>query len=143
MAQSVPPTMNPLPRARPPVFILIFFALFGCAGVAILVFLWVRMDTFGGPPLIFRIMGSLIALMFIAMGFGMPLSALKAARTGGAQAPASNRGGDSPGRPVANPTGYTCPNCGAKLGPDTDVSPSGDAKCSYCERWWNIHRTPA
>ena len=35
--------------------------------------------------------------------------------------------------------GYDCPNCGAALGKEADVSPSGDVKCGYCERWFNIH----
>lgn len=35
--------------------------------------------------------------------------------------------------------GYDCPDCGASLGEDCDVSPSGDAECQYCKRWFNIH----
>ncbi|MGE3311401.1 MAG: hypothetical protein AB7O66_15650 [Limisphaerales bacterium] len=139
--------MNPLPRARPPLFFLIIFALFGCAGIAILISLWARHDTFGGPPLIFRIMGSLIALMFITMGFGMPLTLLRGARGGD---PSKSSAAAAPGSesteepsPASRAAGYTCPNCGAKLGSDQEVSPSGDTKCVYCKRWWNIHRTPA
>jgi DNA-directed RNA polymerase subunit RPC12/RpoP len=35
---------------------------------------------------------------------------------------------------------YTCKNCGAILGEKADVSPSGDVKCQYCNKWFNIHK---
>ncbi|HVE59795.1 MAG TPA: hypothetical protein VNB22_23485 [Pyrinomonadaceae bacterium] len=35
---------------------------------------------------------------------------------------------------------YQCKNCGAALGEKADVSPSGDVKCSYCNKWFNIHK---
>ena len=34
---------------------------------------------------------------------------------------------------------YKCSNCGAGVGSQADVSPSGDVKCKYCDRWFNIH----
>lgn len=40
---------------------------------------------------------------------------------------------------VKSKVGYDCPSCGAALGKEADVSPSGDVKCGYCERWFNIH----
>lgn len=128
--------MHPTPNARPPLFGLVFFAIFGCIGIAVLIALWSPSDAFMRPPLVFRVVGSGIALMFIAMGFGVPLTALKKAR-GAHTAPWIQEHPDptSPGT-----AGYRCPNCGAQLGPDQEVSPSGDAKCVYCKRWWNIHR---
>lgn len=133
--------MNSSPKARLPVVFLAFFALFGCVGVAVLIFIWSPSDMSMDPPLIFKIVGSFIATMFMVMGFGVPLSAIKAARcaddAGSAPSAGPSPGGD------AKAGGYRCPNCGAGLGPDQEVSPSGDAKCTYCKRWWNIHRAPA
>ena len=137
------PTMQP-PRQKPPVFVLLFFSMFGFVGLTLLGALWSRGVAETGIPVFVRLIGSLIALMFVIMGFGVPLSALKAGNPGGEpgetpEVDAAPAGGD-----VAPPTaGYRCPNCGAQLGPDQDVSPSGDAKCGYCKRWWNIHRSPA
>jgi len=114
---------------------MVFVSLFGFVGIALLVFLWKPSHGMMEPPWIFRIVGSLIALMFVAMGFGLPLSGLKAVAKNQPEAPAV---------PSENPetasTGYRCPSCGAALGQDQEVSPSGDVKCTYCKRWWNIHQ---
>lgn len=37
------------------------------------------------------------------------------------------------------PKDYNCDQCGAALGDNSDVSPSGDFKCTYCGKWSNIH----
>ncbi|MEO1998190.1 MAG: hypothetical protein ABGZ17_23345 [Planctomycetaceae bacterium] len=40
------------------------------------------------------------------------------------------------------PTGardYTCDHCGATLSDGTEVSPSGDFRCQYCDNWSNVH----
>jgi DNA-directed RNA polymerase subunit RPC12/RpoP len=118
-----------------------FFSLFGFIGVAFLIFLWSQsFHEFGAPPLIFRVVGSFIALAFIAMGFGLPITAWRARaawREGaaGSAAPVSN----APASQATATVGYKCPHCGAGLGPKEDVSPSGDVKCGYCNKWWNIH----
>ncbi|MCA9083054.1 MAG: hypothetical protein KDA81_03315 [Planctomycetaceae bacterium] len=31
-----------------------------------------------------------------------------------------------------------CGNCGAALGTETEVSPSGDFKCPFCNTWSNV-----
>lgn len=136
---------TPLPpgqRPRPPIFVLLFFALFGCIGIAVLVSLWFPSRVGMQPPWIAKAVGSLIALMFIAMGFGMPISALRASRS---HTDTGEPHADSPEGDAASPgaVGYRCPNCGANLGPDQEVSPSGDTKCVYCKRWWNIHQPTA
>lgn len=136
---------TPLPpgqRPRPPIFVLLFFALFGCVGIAVLVSLWFPSRVGMQPPWIAKAVGSLIALMFIAMGFGMPISALRASRS---HTDTGEPHEDSPEGDAASPgaVGYRCPNCGANLGPDQEVSPSGDTKCVYCKRWWNIHQPTA
>lgn len=35
---------------------------------------------------------------------------------------------------------YSCANCGASLGANTEVSPSGDFKCQYCNSWSNVNQ---
>jgi hypothetical protein len=123
------PTMN-TPSQRPPLFALIFMSMFGFIGLGLLIFIWSQPSGF--PPLFFKFFASCIAVGFMAMGFGGPISMLKAS-------------GKTPGSPNATETesappvkGYQCPNCGAGLG-QQEVSPSGDVKCSYCHKWWNIH----
>lgn len=34
---------------------------------------------------------------------------------------------------------YGCKNCDAKLEKNADVSPNGDVKCKYCNKWFNIN----
>jgi DNA-directed RNA polymerase subunit RPC12/RpoP len=132
--------MKPPAKAPLPFFFLAFFGLFGCVGVAVLIFLWSPSHSFSGPPLIFKVVGSFIAMMFMVMGFGMPISAIKASRARKDARPAETEVGTSAGtQPTA---GYRCPQCGAGLGHEQEVSPSGDVKCIYCKRWWNIHRAP-
>jgi DNA-directed RNA polymerase subunit RPC12/RpoP len=38
---------------------------------------------------------------------------------------------------------YHCPACGAPLAEGADVSPHGDAKCTHCGSWFNIHKSQA
>ena len=123
--------MPPPARPRPPLFFLLFFALFGFIGLTVLYFLWFHDHGFGAPPIPFRIFGSFIALGFILMGFGLPLSVLKKSRPGGGPAAADFD-------PKSIPDSYDCPNCGANV-QDAEVSPSGDVKCPYCKGWWNVH----
>ena len=40
---------------------------------------------------------------------------------------------------AAQRDGYTCPSCGSALSRKASVSPKGDTKCEYCDRWFNIH----
>ncbi len=127
--------MRPKPRfnsaAATPVerFLLVVFGLvFGGAGLTILGSLWLSSDG-PRPPLFFRIMGSLIAIAFVAFAGGMIFGGV--GRPSAASPPDSRR---------ADGTGsYTCPHCGGGLEKGADVSPHGDAKCSYCDRWFNIH----
>lgn len=123
-------------------------------GVTVLGFLWLTpFDQFGSPPLFFRVFGSFIALGFVMFGVAAFASGglikgqgeqLRGMMQGLAE---SARGGiERPSRSPEESTaeaepkvGYDCPSCGAALGTDCDVSPSGDAKCQYCKRWFNIH----
>ncbi|MBT5926681.1 MAG: hypothetical protein HOH33_08695 [Verrucomicrobia bacterium] len=121
--------MNP----KPPIFIRIFFGLFGMIGLTILAFMWgTPTNAFGAPPLFFRIFASFIALAFITLGFGTAFSlSSKFQRFGMANRP-------SPQEPTSNESGYACPHCAAGLDKQ-EVSPSGDVKCGYCSKWYNIH----
>ncbi|MEW4531289.1 hypothetical protein [Maioricimonas sp. JC845] len=114
-------------------------------GITVLFFLWSQ--PFGGfhsPPLFFRVFGSFIALAFVLQGlaflFASPEKHLGRMRSMMErmrhQMPEDLVGTDEP-QAGGN---YGCPNCGAPLGDDTDVSPSGDVKCPHCARWFNIHR---
>ena len=110
---------------------LLFISIFGFAGIAMLVFLWGAGDGFDSPPLFFRVFGSLIAMAFILMGFGMPISLLRMGKSIGKLLDET--------MPKPPPSQPGCPNCGANLG-TAEVSPSGDVKCSYSKGWFNIHR---
>jgi len=88
--------------------------------------------------LFFRIFGSFIAIAFVAFGGTMVFSFLKPK----SMLPMTNAFVSSdPSAISPKPTtGYTCPQCGATLGADADVSPLGDTKCPFCGRWFNIHK---
>lgn len=120
---------------RPPLFVLLFFSIFGFIGIAVIVFLWGSGDGFGSPPLFFKVFGSLIAVGFMAMGFGVPLSFLRR----GKEMVNLTVSGQQPQASPPVPESLKCPSCGANVG-KAEVSPSGDVKCIYCHGWWNIHR---
>ena len=119
------------PHQRPPLFALLFIAMFGFIGLTVIIALWTA-DGFGDPPLVFKLFGSFIGLAFMCVGFGVPIRALFGSRDTGAEQPPRGR---------ASGGGYKCPNCGAGLG-SQEVSPAGDVKCSYCDKWFNIHARP-
>jgi hypothetical protein len=129
---------NSRPPKRPPLVMMLVFGVFGCIGLAMFVSIWaVSSNSFGAPPLPVRLVGSFIALAFIILGIGVPISAWKRAREASDSDAGSGRQ-ESSSTPAA---GYRCPHCGAGLG-NQEVSPSGDVKCAYCKVWWNIHRRP-
>jgi len=114
--------------------------MFGVIGLLVLGFLWFGSDGFGEPPLFFKLFGSCIAVVFVVMGFGGATAAL----TIGKNNPfglvhqlrqQNNHVNAGSGRSH----GYSCSHCGAALGDDSDVSPKGDVKCEYCDKWFNIH----
>jgi hypothetical protein len=111
--------------------VLLFLSIFGFVGIAVLIFLWGPGDGFDSPPLIFRVIGSFIALGFMLMGFGAPLSLMQK-RKGIADTQEPMTAKSPPATQLA------CPSCGANLG-GAEVSPSGDVKCSYCKGWFNVH----
>lgn len=119
-------------------------------GLTVLFFIWFGdMGPFGGAPLFFKVFASFVAMGFVltgAMFFAGP-SLLKGQhqnmldRVRDLAQAAGQEVGDSPsGADSAPKVNYSCPNCGSDLGEKADVSPSGDAKCEYCKRWFNIHQ---
>jgi hypothetical protein len=138
-----PPELPPVPAAARFVGAVAGIAFFGI-GLTVIGFLWFGDDGFGSPPVFFKLFGSFIAMVFVAVGGTMAVSAI----AGGALLKghrhntlmpldtASPRASTS--SPLPN-VGYTCPNCAAALGEGADVSPLGDVKCPFCGRWFNIH----
>jgi DNA-directed RNA polymerase subunit RPC12/RpoP len=133
----------------------IVFGVFGFAfagiGLTTLGFLWgTPFNQFGSPPLFFRIFGSFIALCFVAMGGSTCFAAVMGARSFGARLPLDqikdlqDSFGPGPTDPLvphsSSPLNYSCSNCGAQLSTQSEVSPLGDVKCSFCHQWFNIHR---
>lgn len=130
----------------PRIMVLIPFGI----GMTVLIGLWG--GGMGDPPLFFRMFGSFIALAFVLFGiaafkaagkFGDPLSMVRSmqeiAKELEANQPGSRSGSVSSTEETKSKVGYECPNCAASLGTDADVSPSGDVRCGYCDRWFNIH----
>jgi hypothetical protein len=112
----------------------VFGFVFGGIGVAVLIFMWTA-SGWDAPPLFFRVVASFIAIAFVAFGGTMLFATLRG-RPLAMRPPPRNVGTPRTGPAV----GYTCPSCGATLGKDADVSPLGDVKCTFCARWFNVHR---
>ena len=122
------------------VFGFVFFGI----GMTVLISMWAApFGAFGSPPLFFRVFASFIAIAFVTMG-GSTVWAVLAGK--GLQNSMSidtetfDEGPDTPATSAGNSVGYVCPNCGAALDSQADVSPHGDVKCAYCDRWFNVHQ---
>jgi hypothetical protein len=117
----------------------VFGFAFAGIGLTVLVFLWAApFGEFESPPIVFRLFGSFIALVFVAVGGTVLVGSIKGRTAMDAVAP---RVSFAPTTTAATPsTGYNCPHCGAPLPEKADVSPLGDAKCPFCHTWFNIHQ---
>lgn len=63
----------------------------------------------------------------------------KTAQPGTGDRPADSSDGPAVGNSAAGDAAeYRCQNCGAGLGAETEISPSGDFKCPYCRSWSNV-----
>ena len=116
-----------------PIFFRLIFGIFGVIGLTVIISMWsAPFNTFGSPPLFFRIFASLIGLAFIAFGFGVAFS--KSINN-----PAETI--SKLGQQIRRTSGskkYKCPHCSGGI-ENQEVSPSGDVKCEYCGKWYNIH----
>ncbi|MEX0938708.1 MAG: hypothetical protein WDZ59_12680 [Pirellulales bacterium] len=122
------------------VIVGVFGVIFLGIGLTVLVSLWIApFGAFGSPPLFFRIVGTFIAIGFVTMGGAAVLAAITGKGLGShADLRRMNQAGGehaprTPGDRLA------CPRCGAPLAKSADVSPHGDALCTYCRTWFNIH----
>ena len=69
------------------------FGVFGVVGLLIIGFLWSqRGGDFGSPPVLVRLIGSAIGLVFVLMGFGGAFGILSASRHVGAPGDAAGTG---------------------------------------------------
>lgn len=110
--------------------------VFGGIGILVLGFLWSQpFGAFHSPPLFFRLFGSMIAIPFVLIGGFTAFRSLTA--TGGVRT--IRKSSPKPKAPAKQKRRYACPHCNAPIGEDSDVSPHGDVKCSYCKNWFNIH----
>ena len=126
------PQIHFVHRLIPGVFGLAFFGI----GLTVLISLWAA--PFGdivSPPLVFRVFGSFIAVVFVVVGGSIGWTAIFASGPFGVQATTNERS-TGQGHRVMN---YTCPKCGAPISDGADVSPSGDTKCNHCGGWFNVH----
>ena len=130
-----PASPPPTGRFIGAVFGFVFFGI----GVTVLILLWgAPFGEFKSPPIFFRIFGSFIALAFVAMGGTLCVASITG--RGGLGSRRGLRGGYSsdgatsrPALDAAARSDYHCPHCGAPLADGANVSPHGDARCSYCK----------
>jgi hypothetical protein len=138
------PIQSPNVPPGPPVRFIgaVFGFVFGGIGLTILGFLWTPSEFTRECPVFFQIIGSLMAVGFVAFGGTMFFSAISGRMMGASPGTPAISNAIRP--PMASPTshvpGYVCSNCGAPLTEQADVSPLGDVKCPFCHTWFNIHQ---
>jgi hypothetical protein len=129
------------------IFGLVFFGI----GISVMVFVWTA-SGFGAPPLFFRIVATLIAIPFVAVGGLSAYSSILVLMGNLAaaeqianllQKPGHANTQDNPSAGSGSRASYVCPSCGAPLSQGADVSPHGDVKCPHCARWFNVHKSEA
>ncbi|MCF7974246.1 MAG: hypothetical protein K9N55_10555 [Phycisphaerae bacterium] len=113
-------------------FAIVFSIPFLGVPIAMISMLWSH-DGFGGPPIAMKIAGSLICGAVGFAGLFMMFTAIfgKAA----SRHNAVNRSQLT----TSKTHEYKCTNCGAGIGVDSDISPSGDIKCQFCNSWFNVN----
>ena len=114
----------------PPLTVRIFGVVFALIGASFAVGILSMRTAAGGPPLPFLAVGVLVCAAFVFLGITVAIG--RSHRRGFTPPPSVNPDLSAPGA-------YACPSCGAALGKDADVSPHGDVRCAYCERWFNVH----
>ena len=126
--------MSRLPNSAAP---RVIFGVMGLAflgiGLTTIVSLWAApFGDFMSPPLMFRIFGSFIAIVFVVFGGTFAWGSF----FGGSLSRFQPQDHEAPRGAGGN---YTCPKCGAPLEDGAEVSPRGDVKCRHCGGWYNVH----
>jgi hypothetical protein len=121
---------------------------FFCVGIGMIIFLWsFSAGDFDAPPPFFRFVGTMMGLVFMAVGGTACVTSFTGKGMNSPQQRSYTVTERTPAGPTAAPQvgeNYVCPNCGGRLGAKADVSPLGDVKCPFCGSWFNIHgRTTA
>ncbi|HZZ73102.1 MAG TPA: hypothetical protein VFE24_12680 [Pirellulales bacterium] len=116
-----------------------FGIAFGGVGIAVAVGMWgADAGPFGGAPLLFKVVATLIAIPFIVFGAVAVLACLFGKRGLQSGVEEGRRAQDLPQQ--AGPANLHCPNCGAPWGAGAEgASPHGDVKCAHCGAWYNIY----
>ena len=113
-------------------FSLIFALPFIGGPIAMLTILWD--DTgFGSPPLAMKLFGTFVCLAVMFVGVAMAYGIIAGKRVG------LQKGNHTPVK--HNKRSYSCEHCGASIGAESEISPSGDVKCEYCNSWFDINNT--
>lgn len=109
-------------------------------GLTVLGFVWSGpLNGFGSLPLFFRIFMS-----FIALGFVIPaIASIFVTLTGidVVHHHLKNRGRPFVGNSSSERNDASinsCSQCGAPLDGSSEISPSGDVKCTHCGKWFNV-----
>lgn len=111
--------------------------IFGLIGVVVIVHTWTERG-FGEPPLFFKLFFTLVASVFVLVGIGGVVGKGLRADPGGAGRDGPRSPDRSAGPGARAGLDLKCDHCGATLGAEADISPSGDVRCGYCQRWFNV-----
>jgi hypothetical protein len=116
----------------------VFGVAFAGIGLTVVISLWA--GGMGDPPTFFKLIGSFMGLLFVAVGGALAFSAITGrGMMSPPRAPDGTMTATASSSPATPGGGYTCPHCGGGLDRGADVSPMGDVKCSFCGRWFNVH----
>lgn len=117
--------------------------IFGLIGLTVCIFLWAApFGEWNSPPLFFRVFGTFIGAIFMLFGFGTAIAG-PSLLAGVKSLATHHRSRARRSIRTNSQDSYDCPNCGSGLQSDADVSPRGDVKCAFCDRWFNIHQPGA
>jgi hypothetical protein len=127
-------------------------SMIGLASVTVFFYVKTLRASGASVDLTFRTVPIGVALVVFLLGVAFVRSALSLSRLDGwekALEPVNWPDSDS----ISQPAGlervgkekvardpYQCTACGARIQDASEVSPSGDARCAYCNVWFNIHR---
>ena len=114
-----------------------FSAIFGIpflgGGLAMLFMLWGNDSNF--PPLPMKLFGSFVCIPVAAAG-GFIIYSAFFGKDHSVKAPQNTS--NTSQKTAVNNDRLNCYQCGAAVGKDTEISPSGDVKCEYCDSWFNV-----